>query len=167
MSEHSSGIHAVHETVADDAFHFQQADYWLGKVANYQGSLPIPHHETVEFISVSGADPEVVVRHRHDSRVEKNKREDTYFALHSRPEPRLTLLVDDLEMEQQWIEGGAFEHIKPRRDALARRVAEGDTIYPDVTLGGHEHLRELLRVLHACASSERTMREAEAATLVS
>lgn len=113
-----------------------------------------PSKETIELnksLSVAGVCA-FVVRQRHFKSYRENISEDVYFAL--RPDVAsvpLLVLHDDLSLENSWVAEGAFEKIKPRRDALTTRVAFGDT-YPDVAEGRYDDIRELSRLLHGAVA---------------
>lgn len=160
MSEQQPNPAANASTLEADDSRFADAERMLLSIPF--GDRPIaldPSNETIQSMPVATNPPTFVLRYRHtvaDPSNHDKSRQDVYFALHIGRlgvEQRLTVLVDDLAEEHKAEDTGDFDAILPRRRALARRAAAGNAdILPDMHVGSHEDVRELLRVLHAADS---------------
>ncbi len=148
----------------EDEFHLHAAAGHLQELE--YGGLPVqlPDDESVELMQLTALDgaPAYVLRQRHNTVMDR-RREDVYFGFRapdaSEAPSSLSILVDDLTSEQQWIEASAFERIKPWHEGLAQKVVGGGEHHDvDVTRGSHEQVREFMRLLHAAVSMQRQAR---------
>jgi hypothetical protein len=90
-------------------------------------------------------------------------REDVYFGFRveqNDPNEALSVLVDDLRIEQEWIRDSEFDKIKPRHDALAKKVINSASLNHEVKAASHDNIREFLRLLHETVSQQKELRAA-------
>jgi hypothetical protein len=153
-------------TVDEDVFHMQQAAFLLGQVAFDQSPFVFtePRDERLEFMRLETAEgaSAVVLRQRHDSVIDGH-REDVYFGFRveqNDPNEALSVLVDDLRIEQEWIRDSEFDKIKPRHDALAKKVINSASLNHEVKAASHDNIREFLRLLHETVSQQKELRAA-------
>lgn len=151
-------------TVVEDVYHMNQASYLLEHIDLSLSPFVFtqPRDERLEFSTVESpfGGLATVIRQRHNSIIDGH-REDVYFGFRpeqSDPNWALSILTDSLELETQWVAAGEFDKVKPRHDALARKVAAGTGT--EVRLADHDNIREFLRLLHQTISEQKRLREA-------
>jgi hypothetical protein len=160
MSEFSRQASATTLAV-EDVHHIRQATFLSGQLEHVGLSIALEGDERVEISRVVSQEGlATVLRQRHDARVDGH-REDIYYGLVPCVEGqlgRLTILVDDLKRESEWVEAGEFEKIHPRHQALANKVIAAGT--PDVLPASHDNMTEFLRLLHGAITAQHAARTA-------
>jgi hypothetical protein len=165
MSEKLTQNEDVAVLAQEDAFHMHQAAMLLQQLDVDGQSIELANDERLEIahISVGEGGLAAVLRQRHTTRVDSKSREDVYFGFRpgqaeAAPHRALSIVIDDLAFEKEWIENGEFEKIIPRRNALIKKVAEGRAL--ETMSASHDQVREFLRILHGAISYQHQLRSA-------
>lgn len=162
MSEKLSQPGGIAMLTHEDEFHMQQAGVLLSWLDEADIQLELPKEDErieISHVPVIGDRIAAVFRRRHFSRA--GQREDVYFGF--RPDQlevdssqALSVVVDDLSLENAWIENGDFEKIPSRRQSLARKVAEGRPL--ESVIASHQQIVDFVRVLHSAISEQNRLR---------
>lgn len=157
---------AVGDLNADDQFHIAQIQHHfeeLGFDDPEQSSILLTDElhkgDVVEPMAVmtSTGEPTHILRWRHSKSrgMPEETREDVYIGIQNLGSAALMVLREGLGEEYEWMQDGDFRRIRPRHEALARKVANG-LAYPEVKFASHDDITTLLGVVHAAVSARKS-----------